>query len=669
MSPYLRQHAGNPVHWREWTEDAKAAARERGTPILLSIGYSACHWCHVMEAECFENPEIAAQMNADFICIKVDREERPDLDSVYMTALQQMTGQGGWPMTMFLTPEGLPFYGGTYFPPIETGRIPSFPRVLESVRAAWHDRSDQLVESAQQMQTQIAEALDRPALTFVPFDECTTRAIDGLATEYDSVWGGFGGAPKFPPAMTLTFLLQHAHRTGHRRAHDMALETLTYMAAGGMYDQLEGGFHRYSVDARWEVPHFEKMLYDNGLLLQSYAIAFGMTRHRRIATVCAQTAEWLINEMQHPEGGFYSALDADSDGREGTYYVWSKEEFEGLFGSDSVELLRHFRCDGPPTFESEYVLQHEISRAELGQVRDTVPHPNNFEHYIEQLRAIRRTRTRPFCDRKIIPSWNGLAISGLAVAGMMFNRTQWIDAAQRAYTFIHTHMTVDGALRRVWLDGTCGAGLAFLDDYANLAVAALDLHRATGIRMYLDDAEQYVTYILRAFRDGEAMTLYDTSHLHEQLVVRPRERSDNALPSGTASTSQALLRLGALLQNDYYVYCAEQLLRPYTQTIPRWPAGFGGILQAIEMYTSPVIVCVVAGTPGALTQYVRGSLPRNAAIVTTAAHPELSLCLHKTAVQGKETLYICLDSTCTAPLTTLREVDAFLQSLTKSHLA
>ena len=622
-----------------------------------------------MEAECFENEDIAAQMNAHFVCIKVDREERPDLDSVYMSSLQQMTGQGGWPMTMFLPPEGLPFFGGTYFPPVETGRLPSFPRVLESVRAAWQDRGAQLVASAQQMQEQLTEALNRPSGTAVPFDTCLVHALDGLATAFDAEWGGFGGAPKFPPAMTLAFLLNHTLQTGHRRARDMAMTTLLRMSTGGMYDQLGGGFHRYSVDARWEVPHFEKMLYDNGLLLQTYAIAFGATRDRRAASICAQTAEWLIREMQHPDGGFFSALDADTDGREGTYYVWSKEELDDAFGLDAPEMLRIVRCDGAPTFEEAYVIQRELTTTDSGALIESATDPVRLAHYLEKLHTLRHTRTQPFCDRKIIPAWNALAISGLALAGMVFSHTPWIESARHAYAFIKESMTIDGVLRRVWLDGLCGTNLAFLDDYANLAVAALDLHRATGKRGYLEDAEQYVQYILRAFQSPDAMVLYDTSDLHEPLVVRPRERSDNAVPSGTASTCQALVRLGAIIHNDYYVYCAEQFLLPYTMQIPRWPAGFGGILQAIELYTSPVIVCVVAGPSGALTQFVRGALPRNAAIITTDEHSDLMVCHHKVALHGQETLYICIDTTCTAPLTTLTEVTTWITTQSNNESA
>ena len=436
LSPYLRQHAGNPVHWREWNDAALHEARISQKPILLSIGYSACHWCHVMERESFENDAIASLMNQHYICIKVDREERPDLDTVYMSALIRLTGQGGWPMTLFLTPEGLPFYGGTYYPPEDTGRQPGFPRVLESIQVAWRDRQTQIQESAQQLQSEIAQMLQGRPPVAQPSLQTLTNALNALIPEFDAQWGGFGGAPKFPPAMTLSFLLQYHQRTGDATALRMTMKTLMMMSAGGMYDQIGGGFHRYSVDARWEVPHFEKMLYDNGLLLQSYTQAFRSTRDSRVAMVCADTAQWLINDMQHPSGGFYSALDADSDGEEGTYYVWSADELQTIFGSDRDNLARIFRCDGPPTFEHSYVLQRQFA---VGAEWPTILPPSDRVKYdaaVKLLLTQRSERTTPFCDRKVIPAWNALVISGLAHAGMTFSRPEWIHAAERAYNFI-----------------------------------------------------------------------------------------------------------------------------------------------------------------------------------------------------------------------------------------
>ena len=661
LSPYLRQHAGNPVHWREWNDAALRDAQSSQKPILLSIGYSACHWCHVMERESFENDAIASLMNQNYICIKVDREERPDLDSVYMSALIRLTGQGGWPMTLFLTPDGLPFYGGTYYPPEDTGRQPGFPRVLESVQAAWRDRQTQVQASAQQLQNEVAQMLQGRPSVAQPSQQTLTNVLNALIPEFDHQWGGFGGAPKFPPAMTLSFLLQYYQRTGNASALHMTMKTLMMMSAGGMYDQIGGGFHRYSVDARWEVPHFEKMLYDNGLLLQSYTQAFRSTRDSRGAMVCADTAQWLINDMQHPLGGFYSALDADSDGEEGTYYVWSADELQTIFGSDRDNLARIFRCDGPPTFEDKYVLQRQFATAEDWP---TVFSPSNrivYEASVELLLKQRRERTKPFCDRKVIPAWNALVISGLIHAGMTFSRPEWIRAAERAYNFIMSTMTIYGTLRRVWLDGQCGTVLAFLEDHANLAIAALDLHRVTGRPEFLHDAMSRVTFIIKNFLNDDTSLLYDTSLMHEQLVVRPSDRNDNATPSGTASTCVALMKLAAIYDDSYYVYLTERLLAPYTDSISRWPAGYGGILQALDLYVGSVMMCIVAGPLGTLIEYVRAALPAHAVILHADVHADLTICAHKIAVNNLETVYICIDTTCSAPLTSLRAIEDYMR--------
>ena len=661
LSPYLQQHARNPVHWREWNEASLLAARTSQKPILLSIGYSACHWCHVMERESFENDAIAALMNQYFICIKVDREERPDLDTVYMTALIRLTGQGGWPMTLFLTPDGLPFYGGTYYPPADTGRHPGFPRVLESIHIAWRDQQGQIKESAQHLQDDVSQMLrGRPPVP-LPFDQTLTNALDALIPEFDTEWGGFGGAPKFPPAMTLSFLLQHYERTGNDSALRMTMKTLIMMSAGGMYDQIGGGFHRYSVDARWEVPHFEKMLYDNGLLLQTYTQAFRVTRDERAAAVCADTAQWLITDMQHPLGGFYSALDADSNGEEGTYYVWSADELTTIFGNHRENLAHIFRCDGPPNFEGSFVLQRRIiltnTMPMILRPQDDVVYEAGVAHLLER----RQARTRPFCDRKIIPAWNGLVISGLAHAGMTFGRPEWVRAAIRGYQFIMSTMTVDGLLRRVWLEGQCGTGIAFLEDMANLALAALDIHRATARPEYLADAMTCVTYIIKNFLSEDSTQLYDTSLLHEKLVIRPSDRNDNATPSGTASTCVALLKLAAILDETYYVYLAERLLIPYTDSLSRWPAGYGGILQALDLYVGSVLTCIVAGPLGSLMDYVRGTLPTHAVILHADVHTELTICNNKISIDLRETVYICVNTTCSAPLTSLRAIDDYIR--------
>ncbi|MBM4413228.1 MAG: thioredoxin domain-containing protein [Chloroflexi bacterium] len=656
-SPYLLQHAYNPVEWCEWGTDAITTARESNRPILLSIGYSACHWCHVMEHESFSDESIAALMNAYFVCIKVDREERPDIDAIYMTAVQRMTGHGGWPMTMFLTPEGDPFYGGTYYPPEDRGRMPGFRRVLQSVHTAWLDREAQLRTAAADMRNEIQAMLGVPAASLTITEQLISNALQQLSLDFDASYGGFGNAPKFPPAITISFLLRHHQRTHSAQSLQMATHTLDAMANSGLYDQLGGGFHRYSVDGEWQVPHFEKMLYDNGLLITAYAEAFQVTRNPMYARICDETITWAFREMQHTDGGFYSALDADSDGEEGTFYVWSASELDNLLEDDAGTVRSFYKVDKSPNFEHQYVLQR---RGDMSTFATQIQTDEHALHRViaranDVLIRARNKRTRPHCDTKIIASWNGLMIAGLATAGRYIGQIAWLDAAQKALDFVRTQMSHHDLLYRIWKDGDRGQTIGFLDDYANVADAALQLYTANGEPRNLEFATNLARQIVTRFYVESEQRLYDTSDLHEQLIVRPAERTDNATPSGTATAIDVLQRLSVIHDEPYFALIAEQLLARYAQLVERWPNGFGRILAAMERSVTPSTEIVIVGN-GTLAATVHASAVFTDVIVYAASNPELTLCQNKQAIQGKQTVYVCRNYTCESPATNHTEL-------------
>lgn len=651
-SPYLIQHAYNPVDWYEWGEEALAKARSQNRPILLSIGYSACHWCHVMEHESFSDERVATLMNASFVCIKVDREERPDIDAVYMTAVQRMTGQGGWPMTMFLTPEGDPFYGGTYFPPEDRGRMPGFSRVLQSVHTAWHDREQQLREAGQDLRAEISSMLGLPeaqqAITAATID----AAIMQLTNEFDATYGGFGGAPKFPPAMSISHLFRAYQRTKQPTTLHMATHTLDMMVSGGMYDQIGGGFHRYSVDALWQIPHFEKMLYDNGLLLKAYAEGFHLTRNQEYARICSEIITWATTELRHPDGAFYAALDADTDGEEGKYYAWSSQELNALLGNDASLVQSFFKVDTTPNFEHHYVLQRRVDIAAFAtQVgMQTADVRRIIDDASQILLNARAQRTKPHCDTKIIASWNGLMITGLATAGRLLGQPGWVDLAQKALDFIQHAMIDNHLLYRIWKDGERGATIGFLDDYANVAEAALAVYQANGDPRNLTLAAHLVHQILQRFYDTTGERMYDTSDLHEALIVRPAERTDNATPSGTATAIDLLFKMSVIADEPYYGMIAERLITAYTPLIERWPHGFGQLLQAAERAIAPSTEIVIAGR-GALTTLTHAYAPLLALICYSDDDSTFSLCQNKHLLNDQQTVYVCRNATCDLPIT------------------
>ena len=579
-SPYLLQHAHNPVDWYPWGDDAFTKAKAENKPILLSIGYSACHWCHVMERESFENEQIAALMNELFVSIKVDREERPDLDEIYMNAVQMLTGRGGWPMTTFLTPEGKPFYGGTYFPPEDRGGMPGFPRVLRGVAQAFRDKPDEVATNVRQIITALDRMSQAPASagTFAP--DVIGQAVEAVARAYDSEHGGLGQAPKFPNPGVYELFLRHHAASRSARSLEMVTFTLTKMAQGGIYDHLGGGFHRYSVDAKWLVPHFEKMLYDNGQLLRSYAQAYRVTGDPLFKSVVEESADYLLREMLHSEGGFYSTQDADSEGEEGKFFVWTPDEVNRILGEDDGEVFsRIYDVTEEGNFEEKNIL-HPILTVEQASKffrRDRAEMEKLIANAKEKLFAVREQRVKPFRDEKIITAWNGLALSGLAEAIKVSPKPEYIDAAKRTVDFFATKMTRDGFLLHTYKDGQAKL-LGYLDDYAFFAIGLLDLYETIFERSYLERAIELADIMVREFWDETGGGFYYTGNSQEQLISRAKPIFDASVPSGNAMATELLLRLYSFTGNEDYMKRAETVLRSYYEAMQSQPYGFANLL-------------------------------------------------------------------------------------------
>ena len=622
-SPYLLQHADNPVDWWPWCDEAFAAARDRDVPILLSVGYAACHWCHVMAHESFENADIATFMNDNFVCIKVDREERPDVDAVYMEATQAMTGQGGWPMTCFLTPAAEPFFCGTYFPPTDRGGMPSFLRVCASVVQAWNERRDEIRESAAEVVQHLQQMSPTPsddALDVAALDAAAAQ----LSSDHDDHWGGFGGAPKFPPSMVLEFLLRHHARTGDLRSMQMVAVTCERMARGGIYDQLAGGFARYSVDGQWVVPHFEKMLYDNALLARVYAHwwrASGNPLARRIAI---ETCEWMIAELGTAEGGFASALDADSEGEEGKFYVWTPDEV----GSTAARI---FNVTDGGTFEH--------GRSVLQLLND--PDPADWAGERTRLLELRAQRVRPARDDKVVAAWNGLAIAALADCGVLFERLDLVDAASACAELLARVHVVDGRLRRVSRDGVVGDPAGVLEDYGDVAEGLLALHQATGERRWLDLPGRLLDVTDR-FADGKG-GFFDTADDSEALVRRPQDPTDNATPSGLAAVAGALVTHSALTADPMRRETAARAVATLSAVIGRYPrfAGWGAAVGE-ALVAGPLEIAVVDRPD--LAAIARLTTSPGAVVVTGGDSPLL-------ADRPGGAAYVCRGFVCDAPTT------------------
>src|SRR5215213_5248345 len=561
-SPYLLQHKDNPVEWYPWGEEALRRAREEDKPILLSVGYSACHWCHVMERESFEDEATARIMNEHFVNIKVDREERPDIDSIYMSAVQALTRHGGWPMTVFLTPDGAPFYGGTYFPPAPRGGLPSFQQVLLSLAEAYENRRGEVEKSAES----VREYLQAAAGAAIPKSAVGTELLDGAAAslsgELDRRFGGFGGAPKFPQAMNLEVLLRHHHRTGDRDALSGVEVTLRAMANGGIYDQLGGGFARYSVDRYWLVPHFEKMLYDNALLSLLYLETYQATGDAFYRRIAEETLDYVLRDMTSEDGGFYSAEDADSEGVEGKFYVWTPEELESALGPDEASLAaRYWDVTEQGNFEGRNILHvplpPEAVAGEFGLTSEELR-----ERIVEnrgKLFAVREKRTRPGRDEKILAAWNGLMLRSFAFAARVTGREDYREAAVKNATFIVEKMKGDGRIHRSYKDGRARFN-GYLEDYAMVADGLVAVYEATFETRWLVEADALMGAVSELFWDEERRTFYDTPADHEELVTRPRDVYDNATPSGTSVATEVLLKLALFLDRGDYRQRAEDVL-------------------------------------------------------------------------------------------------------------
>jgi uncharacterized protein len=649
-SPYLLQHADNPVDWWEWSPEAFAEAVRRDVPVVLSVGYAACHWCHVMAHESFEDEGTARQLNADFVSIKVDREERPDIDAVYMTATQAMTGQGGWPMTCFLTPAGEPFYCGTYFPTAQ------FRRVLAAVTQAWREERSRVDGSAAHIAGQLAET----AATTLPPSGVDAETLDvaagALAEEFDPVNGGFGEAPKFPPSMALEFLLRHYERTGSVDALRIVGVTAERMARGGIYDQLAGGFARYSVDARWVVPHFEKMLYDNALLLRAYAhLARVPGPQQRLARrVAEETAAFLLRDLRTPQGGFASALDADTDGVEGLTYAWTPAQLAEVLGDDDAGWAARLLVVTPAgTFE------HGASTLQLpGDPDDSA----RWGRVRTALLGRRNRRPQPARDDKVVTAWNGMVIVALAEAGAAFDRPDWLAAAEGAAELLLGRHLVDGRLRRSSRDGVVGAAAGVLDDHAFLADALLALHQASGSAERLAQACEVLDLALGHFADpANPGAFFDTADDAEALLHRPREITDNATPSGSAALAGALLTASVLVDDPQrYRAAADDALQAAGTLVQRFPRFAGHWLTVAEAAVrGPLQVAVVGPEPGraALAAQARASAPGGTVVV--AGDPDadgVPLLAHRPLVDGAAAAYVCRGFVCDRPVTTSDEL-------------
>ena len=645
-SPYLLQHRDNPVDWLPWGEQALGRARELDRPLLVSIGYSACHWCHVMERECFEDEEIAAQMNEQFVCVKVDREERPDVDAIYMEAVQAMTGSGGWPLNVFITPEQVPFYAGTYFPPQPRGGMPSWPQVLGAVSQAWELRRDEIREqNAAMVQRLGGGALLQPSKAPLS-EQILDDAVAELSSQYDSVNGGWGGAPKFPASSTIEFLLRRGETS-------MALHTLRCMASGGIYDQVGGGFARYSVDPSWTVPHFEKMLYDNALLARAYLHGWQVSGDPILRRTAEETLDWTLREMTGPEGAFYSALDADSEGVEGKFYVWSLDELRELLGEDADSAIEWFGASEHGNFEAANILES----------RGPEPEPEQRERIRATLLAVRAQRVWPGLDDKRLAAWNALMISALAEAGAAFERTDYVDAARTAAAFVLDEMRDStGRLLRTYNAGEAKLN-AYLEDHAFLLEALLTLYEATFEPRWFEAARALADTMIERFGDPERGGFFMTSADHEPLVARRKELDDSPIPSGQAGAAFGLLRLAALTGEARYEEQALGVLALIADLLRRAPLAFGHLLQALDFQLAAVReVALVGEDTSALQRVVRETFRPHVVLAGGDGSEDagIPLLVGRSPLEGRAAAYVCEQFACRQPVTEPSELEALL---------
>ncbi len=667
-SPYLLQHKDNPVDWYPWGEEALKKARDEDKPVLLSVGYSACHWCHVMERESFEDEETARMMNEHFVSIKVDREERPDIDSIYMSAVQALTKHGGWPMTVFMTPDGAPFYGGTYFPPVPAHGMPSFQQLLLTLADAYENRRDEVLQSAESVRDYLKAATSAaiPQSTLGP--ELLDAAAKSLMSQIDRRFGGFGGAPKFPQTMNLEVLLRHYHRTGDRAALSGVEDTLRKMATGGIYDQLGGGFARYSVDERWLVPHFEKMLYDNALLARIYLETYQATGDEFYKRIAEETLDYVIRDMTSPEGGFYSAEDADSEGVEGKFYVWTPAEIEAALELEEAEIARRYwDVTEAGNFEGKNILN--VPRPPEAVADEFGVSPDELWRRIESIRdkllAVREERVRPGRDEKVLGAWNGLMLRSFALAARVLNRNDYRKVAEKNAGFLLEKLRSDGRLRRSYKDGRARFN-GYLEDYAMVADGLVALYEAGFEPRWLEEADSLCAAISELFWDESRSSFYDTPVDHEELVTRPRDVYDNAAPSGTSVAAEVLLKLALFLDRYDYRQRAESVLEDLSGGMEQLPGAFGRLLAALDFHLSRPREIAIVGEPGEAdtrslieTIYAR-YLPNK---VVAGREPEddgaaafIPLLSDRPMRDGKATAYVCEGYACQSPTTDPKEL-------------
>jgi uncharacterized protein YyaL (SSP411 family) len=668
-SPYLLQHSHNPVDWYPWNEEALARSRNEDKPILLSIGYSACHWCHVMEHESFENEEIARLMNESFVCIKVDREERPDIDSIYMNAVQMLTGHGGWPLTVFLTPELKPFHGGTYYPPVDSRGMPGFPRVLMAVADAYQNRKSQVVTSAQAITDELGKLNQFRSAAEMLTPEVFNDAYLALARNFDQAHGGFGSAPKFPPSMTLMFLLRHYTKTNLPSVLEIVELTLEKMAAGGMYDHLGGGFHRYSVDARWLVPHFEKMLYDNALLARVYLYAFQSTGRRLYRRVAEETLEYVIRDMTDRTGGFYSSEDADSEGVEGKFYVWTKEDVLSLLGADDGALFcEYYDVTEEGNFEhGTAILNTPVELEEFARHKgvQTGVLETMLARCRKALFAAREERIRPGRDDKMLTAWNALMLTAFAEAASILGRDDYRQVASRNADFILENLVRDGHVLRTYRHGQAKLN-GYVEDYSYLIEGLLAVYEATFDRKYLKHAQSLADRMIEQFGDQSGEGFYFTSADHEKLITRLKDYFDNAIPSGNSVAVLSLLRLALLTNDNRYNKPAIEILRALQTAMSRYPSAFGYALCGLDFYLSEPKEIAIIGSHHShevrqLIEVIYSQFLPNKVVVLSEpsdqnAGDAIPLLEGRTAVGGKATAYVCRNYVCLAPASSPEEL-------------
>ena len=672
-SPYLLQHAENPVDWYPWGSEALERAKSEDKPILLSIGYAACHWCHVMAHESFEDEDTARLMNDKFVNIKVDREERPDIDGIYMQAVQAMTGHGGWPMTMFLLPDGSPFFGGTYYPPDDRHGLPSFRRVLESVSDAYVKRRPQVAETAEQLKEVYETNRVRAQSGGTLSPQMLEIAYRSLLQKYDERNGGFGTAPKFPSTMVLDFLLRYWKRTGTPHALEMVADSFRKMARGGIYDQVGGGFARYAVDAIWLVPHFEKMLYDNALLIRLGAHLWQATKDEEVRRVTIETVEWVAREMTSPEGGFYSSLDADSEGHEGKFYVWSEDELDSLLGADSRVFKAYYGVTREGNFEGKNILfvrtDHKGAATRAGVDEEML------DAVLARARRIlydaRAKRVWPGRDEKILASWNGLMLRGVATAARVFDRKDFRELAIRNAEFLSREMVRNGRVMRSHKEGVTRIS-GFLEDHAAVALGFLAVYELTFDQRWVERAEEIARATIEWFWDDTAGAFFDTARDAEQLITRPRDVTDNATPSGTSLAVELLLHLSELEHDTEYRRRAAFTLESLAEPMTRYPTAFGHLLGCADMELNGAIEVALVGDirsapfkaleRAVAEQYVPSLVLAGG---PPTANSLVKLLNDRPLVDGKPTAYVCRAYTCDKPVTEPEALSAQLENAAK----